>query len=202
MSLRAGFYIPKSSDRLSQGSLLTDVIYRRTVAIEEDGIKIDETTLPYVFILNQDCELEQDFSEREDSERENNDKHLTSIVGVPAFLSSDLKEGKHFNGFGLTMRRMGSDEWRTVKGNQKERYFYIKENEEFDLPSLTLDFKHFYTFKYEELQTFVKDNPSSYKYCINYFHREDLSRRFTSFISRIAIPDEILGVGGGKEGVE
>lgn len=195
MSLKSGFYLLKKDDRLSQGSLLTDVVYKRTVAIEEDGIKIEETTLPYLFILNQDCELEQDFNERADESRKCNDKHLTSIVGIPAFLSDELREGTHFNNFKLKMRRMGSDEWALVKKNQKERYFYIKEDEELGLPSLAIDFKHFYTFGYEELQKIITEKPDSYKYCINYFHREDLSRRFTSFISRIAIPNEVLGIG-------
>lgn len=190
MQINESFYTAKHDDRLSQGSVLTDVVYR-TEKITEEGVSFEEITLPFIVIMTQDCDLEQDNNERT-GDGDQKDKHLTSIVGVPAFISDEVKRGEHFSAFNLKMREFSAKEWKYLEKNQYERYHHIKADDEFDLPSITLDFKHFYTFDCTKLSDYILESPESHLCRINYFYREDLSRRFSNYISRVAVPNELV----------
>ena len=76
---KASSYKLRDLDRCHQGDILKDVEYKIT---KQEGDTFSETTItfPYVVILTQDCDLEQDFLNRNNSSSVNEDKYLQSIL--------------------------------------------------------------------------------------------------------------------------
>ena len=127
--------------RVLQGDIYKDIEYP---ILEIDGnnsvnkLKLIKTQ--YIVVLSQDCDLEQDYKDR-DSKNDKQDKHLDDILAIPLFLANSLKDGSHLSDLGYISEKYGSKEWKKIISNQNPRYHFLMSYEQFQVPALVADFK-------------------------------------------------------------
>lgn len=196
-------YVEHDLKRIFQGDILRDFKYSAwNLARDVDG-ELIEITIPYLIIMTQDCDLESDrrnhddlfkllgedcnsLDEDEESEKENHDKFLHSILVCPAYPAKQLKKGDHLKGLGLKMQKIDSNtQWNFIKNNQNPRYHFLRKDVDLQIPDLVIDFKHYYTVPRDILYDTIKDH---YLGTISELFREFLSQRFAFYLSRIGLP--------------
>lgn len=173
-------YIQHDDSRINQGDIFRDVPVQ--VASQD---KIETIILPYIVVLTQDCDLESDFKARAKSDGSSVEAYLQMILICPAYLASQLREGTHLEGAGLVGSHIGSDRWGNIKKSQDPRYQFLFEYPEYQIPELVMDFKHYYTFRREDL---YKMKDTDYIATLNELFRESLAQRFSYYLSRIGLP--------------
>ena len=180
-------YVKHSLDRIYQGDIFRDVKYFLWIDIKEDVIEGDEISVPYLVVLTQECDLEQDYENRLETENANttNDKYLQSILVSPAYLAEKLRKGTHLEALELNMQSIDSKRWKNVINNQNSRYHYLPANEKFKIPELVIDFKHYYTLPRDFFYQYLDKN---YIGTVDQLFRESLSQRFSYYLSRIGLP--------------
>lgn len=176
-------YLKRTENRICQGDILENFEYRFPT-FRADEVEIASILLPYAVVVTQDCDLEWDFKNRADSQK-NSDKYLQSILICPAYVAEKFRTGKHLEGLKLTMESWSSDRWKLIKQNQNERFHFFVSNVENGIPELVIDFKNFYTVPRDSIYDVYK---SKYKISIAELFREDLSQRFANYLSRIGLP--------------
>jgi len=180
------FYFEKKDIRICQGDIYKDLMYDVKSFKEGNSFKTLRVYLPFIVILSQDCDLEQDYKNRE-IRKDKHDKYLRTILFSPAYNSEDLKAGTHLGHIKLTMEYYNSERMKIIRKNNNERYHTIEKSEDFEFPELVIDFKHYYTLPLEKAyETSFKKN---YVCTINELYRESLSHRFAFYLSRIGTPD-------------
>ena len=178
-------------DRISQGDIYKDIEYIHSITEENGIIKIVKIIFPYVIVLTQDCDLNQDFTFRS-VETSNDDKLIISVLSAPIYNVDHLFSGEHLSELGLTMQTIDKYSKKrkltTVANNlfknEIPRYHYL----DFDViigPSV-IDFKHYFSINLDYLYKIKKTN---FVCKIPELYREDISHRFASFLSRIGLPD-------------
>lgn len=181
-------YGKKKDRRICQGDIFEEFTYQFTKIFDQAG-EIITITLPYAIVLTQDCDLEWDYEKRASNpERKtdtNDDKVLQSILICPAYISEQFREGNHLKALDLTMKKWNSDLWRPIRNNQNERFHYLEEDIDNKMPNLVVDFKHYYTVPADDIYSIVD---TKYKISIASLFREDISRRFANYLSRIGLP--------------
>jgi len=120
------------------------------------------------------------------SKDKKHDKYLPSILTCPAYQEEDFKTGNHLKDLKLIMEPW-RDKVKYMKNQEVPRFHYLKPKEDLGVPSLFIDFKHYFTLPRSELYKLLPDH---YVCSIEQFHREELTRRFASYLSRIGIPNE------------
>lgn len=180
-------YIKRPLSRIWQGDILRDIEYIEWITEnpEEEKLQIPKIQLPYIVVLTQDCDLEQDYNSKQDNNRENEDKFLQSILVCPAYMATSVKEGTHLKDYGLNRQRIPSNQFGEVKKNHMYRYHYLESDIELQIPEMVIDFKQYYTIPRDKLYEFYK---TKYLATINYLFRESLSKRFAYYLSRIGLP--------------
>ena len=176
--------------RATQGDIYRNVVAPFSVVPVngESGaeLEITEIEYPYAVVLSQECDLEQDFTNRKMAQ-DKQDKFLPSILFAPAYLAQPLREGKHLEEVGLKMERINSANWHINKQNRNLRYHFLKKDLNFGVPDLTIDFKHYFTIS-RDMFCHIILNDQHYVASLNFLFREDLSNRFSNYLSRIGLP--------------
>jgi hypothetical protein len=179
-------YTIREKERLHQGDILENFDFKK-FKITENGLEMEKISFPFVVILSQECDLQWDnVCRNESGVDKNQDKMLQTILVFPAFLAGELKEGGHMNALGLKMERWSSDQWKIIKQNKNDRFHYLIEDSNVGISEIVIDFKHYYTISSEELYL---EFSSNYKASLKELFREDLSRRFANYLSRIGLPE-------------
>ena len=183
-------YIQKEDDRICQGDILRDYEYLEGVSIKEDEIKIEKRLIPYLIVLTQDCDLENDYDNHTNGNNDN-DKFLFSILVCPGYTAIDLKDGLHLEKLKLKMQHIDSKRWKIVQNNQNPRYHFLKGELIYQIPNIVIDFKHYYTIPRDDLYKNYKNHCIG---SINELFRESLSQRFAYYLSRVGLPliDKIM----------
>tara|TARA_B100000508_G_scaffold60333_1_gene47125 strand:- start:169092 stop:169634 length:543 start_codon:yes stop_codon:yes gene_type:complete len=174
----------QKGERIRQGDILEEIEYSYIVPNKKELLR---ETYPYVLVLTQDCDLKQDHEARE-QKLENKDKFLESILLLPAFLKDDFKTGEHLSMLGLNRLDWGNGSeslWKNILSNGNKRFHHLKKDQELELPDLIIDFKFFFTMRRDDLEKVYKEK---YLASIKPLYREDLSVRFTHYLSRIGLP--------------
>jgi hypothetical protein len=70
--------------------------------------------------------------------------------------------------------------------NQLPRYHYLAFPADSDIPNSVIDFKHYFTVNADFL---IRARQSQPVWKVAELHREAISHRFASFLSRIGLPD-------------
>ena len=181
------YYRKHNADRIVQGDILREVKFADWDWDTKKGnIEIYEKVLPYIVIITQDCDLDQDFKYRTTTTK-NNDKLLQSILVCPAYGWEDFIKGDHLIDFNLKMETINSSNQRNlIKHQQVLRYHYLETDSENQMPALVIDFKHYYTLPVEFLRYIYKKH---YVSPMNELFRESLSQRFSFYLSRIGLPE-------------
>ncbi len=178
-------YIKHAEHRICQGDILNNIIIREYFTAS-GSLEVEETKLPYCVVLTQDCDLEQDFKSRNKVDGDQ-DKYIQSVLICPAYLSEQLKDGNHLSEKEYRMQKINSNSMNTIKNNSNPRYHYLEQNNEFQIPDLIIDFKHYFCISVTELKSFYEDK--NYLATIGELFRENLSHRFAHYISRIGLPE-------------
>jgi len=172
--------------RICQGDILRDFKFY-IVGKDYTQVKI---FFPYITILSQDCDLEHGI--KIDKSGPNADgflefnQFLPSVLISPGFPAEHLKAGDHLKDFQIKPKNIASDIWKRIKNNNDSRYHFLPSDVNNQLPDLVIDFKSYFTLPLDYL---VQHYKSSYLSTINELFRENLSQRFSFYLSRIAIPE-------------
>lgn len=168
--------------RVCQGDIFQDLLI--TIGSGSDTLHI-EANLKYAVVLSQDCDLQQDYDQR-NKKTVLADKHVDTILICPAYSLEDFAQGKHVEG--RQMETFNGKQLPKLRGNDTmKRYHYLSEDIDSGVPELVLDFKHFLSAPRSILYAQRK---SKYVTTINEIYREALSLRFANYLSRIGLPDE------------
>jgi len=178
-------------NRISQCDIFKDIDYTE-YTFEESGIlEYSKITFPFVIVLTQDCDLEQDYDSRfsNDNKNSNQDKWLLSVLVALLYNAEQVYEGNHLSEFGLRMNSeifKDKNRKRILEQNQNPRYHYLRFPEDAKLPPLIIDFKHYFCLNVQYLHDIRNGH-----YCcsVSTLFREDISHRFSSFLSRIGLPE-------------
>lgn len=181
-------YFKSDLPRYEQGDILRDVTLIEWADIDEKGeIRLAERTLQYCVIVSQECDLEHDFNARTNADRPNTDKYLQSLLICPAYPAQEFKSGEHLKQLQMTMQFINSDNWGRVKQNNNARYHHLEKHDDFQVPELAIDFKHYLTVPREVIYRDQFD--PCYLATMNILYRDNLSSRFAHYLSRIGLPD-------------
>ncbi len=183
--------IKEDIERVSQGDIIRDVEYIESAKINKEGIvEISKIIFPFVVVLTQDCDLEQDFNNRIKENKSNEDKFILSIIVAPLYNIEHVYNGEHLSELNLRMQMINSkpakSENKFLRQNQNPRYHYLEFPDDFPVVNSVIDFKHYFTVNNEYLKTLKQTN---YVGKIAELYREQVSQRFTSYMARIGLPD-------------
>lgn len=174
-------------DRAAQGDIYR--IIRTPISAKPligEELEISEIEYPYAVTLSQECDLSEDCRNRENIQ-DKHDKYLPSILFAPAYFSESLRKGSHLAEVGYKMEPINSNNWHIIKQNNNPRYHFLHQDLEFGIPELTIDFKHYFTIPRELFYLTILDD-DHYVASLNILFREDLSNRFSYYLSRIGLP--------------
>lgn len=175
-----------SNDRINQGDVIKDVPFIKRVIEIKDIIEIDKIIFPYVIVLSQDCDLNED-SRLHAAPQDNQDKRLLSILLAPIYNADHVFTGEHLSEIGIIstpIKRKKTEGCYLIK-NQRPRYHYIEFPEEVSIVNSIIDFKHYFSINTDYLLQLKKTN---YVCTVSHLYREDISIRFTNYLARIGLP--------------
>ena len=177
--------------RVCHGDILKNVELIE-YAIEKDGnLEISKILFPLVLVLTQDCDLQQDFTNRNKTNPQNHDKHLISVIVAPIYNVEHIYNGEHLSELGLKMqeisRKSDKSDNKFLKNNQNPRYHFLAFDSSIPIVESVIDFKHYFTVNIKYLDTHKENN---FVGKVSELYREQISHRFASFLSRIGLPDD------------
>jgi hypothetical protein len=181
-------YIKHTSKRICQGDILRNIdIIDWKIKDSSSEYEISQATLPYIIVLTQDCDLELDFNNRSQPASEKHDKYLQTILICPAYNAEVFRIGDHLKSIGLKMHEWKkSEDYKRITQQNHARFHFLEKNQALQVPQLIVDFKHYYTIPRDPLYKMYAEH---YLATINHLFRESLSQRFSSYLSRIGLPD-------------
>lgn len=176
--------------RISQGDIYKNVEFIE-YAIEKEGvIEFSKIVFPLVVVLTQDCDLNQDYTVRWARKKTtNHDKKLFSVIVAPLYNFEHLIKGEHLSFLEMNMRDISNDSKihkSNLMQNQTPRYHFMDFPQNIPIVPSVIDFKHYFTVNVEYLKQHKKNN---FICQISPLYRENISQRFSSFLSRIGLPD-------------
>lgn len=172
-------------DQIKQGDILKDIqlSYR---SFTEEGEAGADFMYTYSVVLTQICDLDQHYQRKDD------DKKIDVLLICPAYPVEQFLEGAHIEG--LTMQNFkasakleGKTRERLKKNVELVRYHFLEGVDDY-MPELVIDFKRFHTIPIDFVQNNLNDN---YLLSLKHLFRERLSQRFSNYLSRIGLPENI-----------
>lgn len=97
-----------------------------------------------------------------------------------------LVEGEHLRDLDRKSERIGGALQKSLKSNQRLRYHALEFPLIAALPDVVIDFKHYFSQTVDYLQLM---RTSHYVGSLPDLFREDLAQRFSSFLSRVGLPE-------------
>jgi hypothetical protein len=193
----AFFYVQHNDPRLKQGEIISNLNELRlqipeaknisTILAKKD-VKFDSLEHPYVMVVSQDCDLEQDYGARFSTVAE--DKLLRHILVCALFVQDELKGRTNK----LTGRKIiNSELWKRIRQNQDERYHYLIEapieGTGNTIPELIADFKTTFSLPTEFVYWMISTGDATRKGVLCSPYLEDLMHRLYTFLGRVATPE-------------
>lgn len=135
---------------------------------------------PYVVVLSQDCDLEQDYARRANGATDNLLASILFCAAAPA--DDDFRHGVGLN----------SNEWKKVRQNNDPRFHFIRaaaadvDAAAMGFPELVVDFKQHFAVPTLEAYYAIETARRRCRLVTPYV--EHLSGRFTAQLSRVALP--------------
>ena len=165
--------------QVDQGDIFSSITFFRYFDIKDGAINLNKANFPNVLVLSQTCDLCRE-SEKSGS--------ILSVLVVPLFPVEDYKSGIHLEALGIVEKP--KDKGAIDKYRKKEHYrfrvldFTDDEKIKYKLEdSFVIDFRYFFT---ADINQFSK---KKYKVSLNELFREEISTAFSSYLSRIGLPD-------------
>jgi hypothetical protein len=175
-------------EALRQGEILTGLVHFKPVP-DKSSSNLNDTKFkpiihPYAIIVHQDCELDWDYTARQNQNQPN--KLLDSISLCEVYKAQEIRFDKN--------REINSSEWNFVKTNRHQQYHFFEKvpsecelNQE-GLPELTVDFKKVFTIDAEFLYHEIYIRAAQRRTVLSSPYLEHFSHRYHSFHGRVALP--------------
>lgn len=177
------------SCRIQQGDLFRDIEYIEYLEEKEGIIEGSKIIFPLVIVLTQDCDLEQDYHSRiMGPDEKNQDKWLISVLVAPLYNVEHVYRGEHLKELGLTMQEIKKSNTAVnyLKTNQNPRYHYLEFPKTIEIVPSVIDFKHYFSVNINYLFSIKETN---FICSVSSLFREQISQRFSSFLSRIGVQE-------------
>ncbi len=179
-------------ERVSQGDIFRNISFFEYYSEQNGVIELSEIEFPLVLVLTQDCDLHQEFKARTkilQGGQINQDKTLISVLVAPLYNEEFFFRGDHLSELDLKMRvfKGGSKTAiNDIRENNNPRYHYLDFGLTGSIPPSVIDFKHYFSINLRYLESIKQE----YRILrIKELYREDVSHRFSSFLSRIGLPE-------------
>lgn len=175
--------------RIQQGDIVKNVEFIESIIEKSGNLKIAKINFPLVIVLTQDCDLQQDYKYRfMGKEGNNHDKFLFSVLVAPLYNADHFFAGKHLELLNQSMQVINKarSQGTFVLNNENPRYHYIEFPETIPIVSSVIDFKHYFSVNVNYLTKMKKEN---FVCKISELYREQITQRFSNFLSRIGLPD-------------
>lgn len=174
-------------ERVCQGDVLRDVEYVERVLEHEGILQVSKIRFPFVIVLTQDCDLEQDYTFRTQP-KQTQDKWLISVLVAPLYNAEHVFSGEHLLDIGIKSEPINKSktDGRLLMQNEKPRYHFLEFPSDIPIVPSIVDFKHYFSVPIMYLRELKKTN---FVCTVSELYREDLSQRFAAFLSRIGLPD-------------
>lgn len=170
--------------RVSQGDIFRDVECIE-YAVEKKGIiEVSKIVFPLVVVLTQDCDLAQDNGNRA---KEFQNATLLSVLVAPLYNAEQLFRGEHLSDLDLKTEPISKNKTpgATLMKNERPRYHFIDFPTDVPLVASIADFKHYFSAHVTYLESVRK---KQFVCRLSDLYREDLSQRFSAYLSRIGLP--------------
>ncbi len=170
--------------RISQCDIFKNIDILEKILIIDSKIELTKITFPYVICMNQECDLKNDY----DSSNPGIifDNQLLHLIIAPVFNFDQFLTGTHWGKIMNHKETLKKSDTKTklICQNEIPRYHYLNFKDS-SLPELIIDFKHFFTIEKSILYNNIENRLCS----MDDLYKEKISQRFSSYISRIGLPD-------------
>lgn len=139
-------------------------------------------------VLTQDCDLEQDHRYRWAREpSKSQDKWLLSVLMAPLYNIEHVYAGEHLDQLGMKMQQINRSKTPgdNIRKNENPRYHFLNFPATSGLVPAVIDFKHYFSVNAVACK---KERREKFVCRLSTLHREDVTQRFSSFLSRIGLP--------------
>lgn len=180
--------IRKPSARISQGDIYRDVEFVEYVVEKKGIIEVSKIIFPFVIVLTQDCDLEQDYKIRyPKTPPQTKDKLILSVLVAPIYNVEHVYSGEHLDQLGMNMRLIPRKhtEGNFLVDNKLPRYHYLDFPSGLQIAPSVIDFKHYFSVNVN----YLKRKNSDFVCQVSPLFREDISQRFASYLARIGLPE-------------
>lgn len=191
---------PRDPLRACQGDVYRDVEHIEYVQEDAGTLTISKVVFPFVVVLSQDCDLEQEYMARwRTPPKGSQDQWLISALVAPLYNVEHVFEGLHLSE--LQMRMEPINKKKTpgdfLKSNQRPRFHFMSFPNDVQVVDSVVDFKHYFSVSAIRLRDLWKTN---LVFRLAELDREDLCQRFASYLSRIGLPDPVPWAGSDSQG--
>lgn len=195
-----------TDEALRQGEMITNLVAHivsvETLASPSKGLRVDMRRHPFSIVMTQDCDLDWDYRARRKIEeaafKDKDERSKLEARQLPEILFCELHEASQ-----LRVRKdMNSTIWSHIKVNKNERYHFFEaippEADQLNegLPELAIDFKRYFTVSTDELNWQISSGGAQRRTRLVSPYLEHLSHRFSSFLSRVALPEDYKSMPG------
>lgn len=170
--------------RVSQGDVYRDVEFIESLQESQGIVEVVKIVFPMIIVLTQDCDLNQDFCNRSE---EKPDAQLLSVLAAPMYNAEHVYRGEHLEDLGLRVAIISRDSTsgKRLRQNETPRYHYLEFPEDVPIVPSVIDFKHYFSVNVRCLESI---RGKQFVCRVSELFREDVSHRFSSFLSRIGLP--------------
>jgi len=177
------------NNRINQGDIFKNIIHIESWDENNNELKISRIFYPYIVILSQDCDLREDHSIIEKS-----DKSLVSVLVAPLYNFDQFLCGEHLQDLEIKSRQINKEskkgklttEFKNLINNEIPRFHVIEFPPKSKLVKSVVDFKHYFSVSIEYLN---KIKAKNFEYPLPFLYRERLCQRFSNYLSRIGLPE-------------
>jgi hypothetical protein len=182
VSQGTGIYRPSPSNGpILQGEILSG-IQQPILTISENSADTQEFEVkdhPWVIVMSQDCDLDQDYRKEVGS-------------SLPNILLSEVSIAEVANQLIRNQGTSGAQRWDRIRKNNEPRYHFLEKPRPDDdadravLEEFVIDFKRYFTLPSKELYAQLEKQVKR-RSVLNSPYLEHLAHRFHSYHSRVAL---------------
>ena len=185
--------IPENTRPIMQGDIYKNVKYSYIDSEDDSGVNVVEFEFPLAVIISQACDaiaMEQIITEQ----RGKPTKFMPSVLLCPIYDKTIAKKGEHlldaFSKLDLVLEKEDvyhSDDYKVAQRDWHYRFHALDVviDDKEVLNNAIIDFKHYFTVPMSYLVKHKEDRI----FHLDDLFAEQLSLKFATFISRVAIPD-------------
>lgn len=164
-------------ERLRQGDVVANIEWVRSFCFAGGDIIVSTITFPRAVVLSQDCDLV------------NHSSQLMSVLLVPLYVKEHFVVAEHLSE--ISVEGPGKDVFKSktylkaMENNEVQRFHYLELHPSSTVPDSMIDFLQYFTVSYDVASQAWK---LGYICSVCSPFRESITQRFTSYISRTAVP--------------